>query len=527
MKVNLFKSISRIAFLLVSGGMILSSCGNKKDINAETAARHIMTKSSPEMLLSLSAKDLLDKSGMSTGEVMPMSFKMLFSEMTDYVTDEKKTGISFEGKSFIAIDLSDEGEFDNAFAIFNLKDPETFQKMLKEDLEAETEEKNGYSYVISPDDAMAIGWYKTFGVAVVTDRNSNKEAIAGKLDELMVNSISDEGSLSEGYEKLIATNKDIAFMYQLKSMMTVAEKESHDDQKEMIAKMKEMYGDSYSIYSLQFDVDKITAEIDNYLNEEAKNKFGKMFAKGISPDFLKYITNDKAIGFFTVAMSPEPAVSFYKDLSAEAYQSMQDEISRETGIKIEDLTASFTGEMTMAMLDIQRVEKTYTYTNMDGEEESYSYTGEEPVFTLSIGIKGDLIRNIVDTTKAFTKKENYYVVDNYNFFAFANNKLFVSNNEELTKEVAANGSLKMFEKSGVTDQATSNATFGYFDFNALSAIIPDKEKQARDIVGNFDYAIATGNAEKVKAELHMKKSGKNALYTITASIMNSMFSMGI
>ena len=521
-------SLNKSGFIITtigSGLLFLSSCGSKTDLNAETAATHLFAKTNPEMVLSISPRNLLDKSGMANGEVMPKAFEMLFSEMTDYVTKEAKTGLGFDGKSFAAFDLNDEGQFDHMYMVFNLKDAEKFASMLKEDMEVEATEHEGYNYVIAPEESIIIGWYKTFGIALAMDRRPSKEDVLKRLDELMKAAIDDEAEPADRYKKLLAETNDIAFLYDFSSVMRMAENESRGEDKATMAELREVYGDSYSIYSLNFETDKITAEIKNFMNEKADATFTKMFNKGINPSFMSFLTNDELIGCFTLALMPEPCLNFYKEISEEAYNEAERELSRETNLDLLDLSAGFSGEISMAMIDIKESEKTNTFINMDGVEESYTYTSSEPTFTTTIGLKGGLIKSILDTTKTFEKVENYYRIESDVFAAITEDKIFITNNESLAAEVGKNGKLKAYDKNGIASLASSNPSFGYFDFKALLNFVPEKDKDSRTMIELFDYAIATGNAKHFKAELYLTKSGKNSLYTMTAAVMNTFFAM--
>lgn len=521
------KSIIKASFyvpFVLFGAVFLNSCGSKTDINAETAAANLFSKTKPAMVLSISPRTLLDKSGMSNGEVMPKAFAMLFSEMTDYVTKESKTGISFDGKSFAAFNFNEKGSFDHLYCIYNLKDPERFATMIKEDLEVDPAKNEGFNYALSPEGNVIIGWYKTFGIALIMEKRSEKEAALKKLTELMQGAI-EEGKAEERYQKLLENKNDISFLYDFGAMMQLAQQNGDAKTEEMVNNLKDIYGTSYSIYSLNFDTDKITAEINNYLNDKSSEVFNKMFGKGVDPSYMSFLTNQDLIGFYSLALMPEPCLNFYKELSEEAYAQAEREISRETPLQLKDLSGGFTGELTMAMVSFKESEKSYSYTNEDGKEEVYSYKSTDPVFTMTIGLNGDLVKSILDTTKMVTKKGNYFTAETSTFFAFTSDKLFISNDEALVATVANEGKLKAFDKNGIATEASANPAFGYFDFKALSGTLPSSDKESKAIIDLFDYAIASGNANHFKGELYLTKSGKNSLYIMTSTIMNTYFSL--
>lgn len=511
--------------LFLGSGIFLSSCGDKTKLTAEQASKNLIAKNQPEAVFAISAQDLLDKSGMSNGSVFPAGFKMLFAEMVEYVTNSDKTGIDFKGRSFFMTKMTEEGKLNHVSLVFNLKDAEAFSKMIKEDLEVEPAEKEGYHFVLSPDNDFGISWYKQFGIVVFLsgEEDRGKEALEKLVSEHMTSSIV-EGELPSKYKELFDEKADFAALYSLDGFVNMAAA-GNKEADEASKKLKELYADSYSYYSVNFETDKIKGKLVNHLSDKAQSTFTEMLGKGVSPDMMNFLTDDKLFGFFTVALASNPVYNFMKEMGGEEFSNEVDNFKKETGLEITDVIGSFTGEMAMAFVGMEEKVSTYTYVDEDGKEAEESYTSQSPIITAVIGIKGELIKNILDTAGNVEKTDGVFKMGNDLYVALTPTKLFFSSKESLAREVATKGSLKTFSANGIEKKAFEKSGFGYFDFKPLVTSLSGNEKEIQQMLANYDYAQVYGDMNQLEFELNFRNTGENGLYIITKAVMDTYFSI--
>lgn len=513
---------SLIAFFLLPALVI--SCGNKTDLDAETAAKNIIAQENPYMIFSMKAQDLLDKSGAADGSVFPATFKMMFGEMVDMLTQSSKNGINFEGRSFLLATLGKSNKPESFVAVYNLANEETFAKMLKEDMEVTPVEKDGYHYVISPDNQMAFGWYKTFGIILLKPEfKGTKADMETSLGELMVKSVT-ESEPSEKYGNFLKEEGDINVFISFEQTMTMAEQNAgNNEEREMVNKLKEYYKDSYAYYAVAFEKDKISGRFTNHLSEKAKSKFAPMFGKGISSKMLNFLTPNQLMGFFSGSFSPKPFFDFIQENGGEDVNRDMNEFEEKTKLNFDDLIGSFTGEMTIALLGMESVTKSYTYLDENGKEMEETYETEQPIITAAFTLNNNFIQSITDTIADLQSKKSeqgvYNLEDNM-YMVISNEVLFVSTSSSVAAEVAQNGKLKTYTSSnGIENEAMKKAMFGYFDFKPLVASLSDK--QAQQLMKDYDFVKISGDMNQVDFEMHFRNTGKNALYILTKSVMDT------
>jgi hypothetical protein len=513
---------SLIAFFLLPALVI--SCGNKTELDAETAAKNIIAKENPYMIFSMKAQDLLDKSGAADGSVFPATFKMMFGEMVDMLTQSSKNGIDFKGRSFLIATMGDKGKPDAFIAVYNLANPETFAKMLKEDMEVTPAEKDGYNYVISPDNQMAFGWYKTFGIILLKPEfKGTKAEMESLLGSFMVTSVT-EAEPKEMYASFLKEEGDINVFISYEQTMTLAEKNAgNDEEREMVNKLKDYYKDSYASYAVAFETDKISGRFTNHLSEKAKSKFSPMFQKGISQNMMNFLTPNQLMGFFSASFSPKPFFDFIQESGGEDVNRDMDEFEEKTKLNLDELIGSFSGEMTFALLGMEKTQKSYTYLDENGKEMEESYETDQPVITAAFTLNNNLVKSITDTVADLQEKRNeqgFYAVEDDMFVVISDKVLFITTSQSIASEVAQNGQLKTYASAnGIEKDAMKNPMFGYFDFKPLVASLSDK--QAQQLMKDYDFVKVSGNMEQIDFEMHFRNTGKNSLYILTKSVMDT------
>lgn len=517
---NLSTLFKNTALFFIAASLVLSSCGGKKDLKAEEVAKNLMGHYEPDVVLAMEPGQLIEKSGIAEDGMIPGEMKFMFGEQFDYVLDEEKSGLGFDGKSFVFMKF---GEDDPEWVvmIFNISNKENFEKMIKEEMEEEPKETDGYMSVYRK--GTAIGWYETFGISVTFDRKKKNDA-EPMLAEMMKKATEEAESIKPEYEELINDKSDFAALYNVHSIMPMAVRETHGDEKKMMEAMMEWTKEAYMFYTLNFETDKIVAKVKNTFSEKTKKEFDAISKKGIDNSFMSSLTDSSLIGFMTFAANPEPLYNFIGKIGGEEFENTQFEFKNKAGIDLLDLVKTFTGDIAISMIDIKKQSFTETYINENGEEEVYTYDRENPIMAIVIGTKDNTWQQLIDTVPDIEKRENYYVIDrNDGFIAFSNNKVFITTSENLAKQFATTGKLNNWSADGIEKKAENNTAFGYLDFKTLMNAIPEREKESVEVVfSNMDYAVAYGNTNETVFEMHFEKTGKNSLYNLTSAVMGMM-----
>ncbi|MFZ5554795.1 MAG: hypothetical protein ACOZCO_16925 [Bacteroidota bacterium] len=514
-------SHSRTFFLLfLFPAVIFTSCGSKTDLTAEEVAKNLMSHYEPDMVMAMEPGQLIEKSGIAEDGMIPGEMKFMFGEQLDYILDEEKSGLGFKGKSFVMAKWG-EKEPEWFIMVFNLSNKENFEKMIKEEMEVEPKETDGYMSVYKK--GTAIGWYETFGISVTVGRKKKDEA-EPMLAEMMKKAVEKTETVKPEYEEILNDKSDFATLYDIHSFMPMALNEARGDEKEMLKAMMEWTKEAYTFYTLNFETDKITAKVKNTFSDKSKKEFDAMMREGIDPSFTSCLTDSSLIGFMTFAANPEPIYNFIGKLGGEEFQGAEIEFRNKLGIDLLDMVKTFTGDVAISMIDIERKQMSESWVNENGEEEMFTYEKEMPVMAIIIGTKDNTWQQIMDTVPDIEKKESYYIVDKDDaFVAFSNNKVIISTSEKLAAQFGTTGKLSAWTADGVEKNASQHTAFGYLDFKALWKVIPENERGAvEDLFGSMDYAVAYGNTNETVFELRFEKTGKNSLYNLTSAVMGMM-----
>jgi len=515
---NFFK---RTALLFIAASVVLTSCGGDKDLTAEEVAKNLIGHYEPDAVLAMEPGQLIDKSGIAEDGMIPGEMKFMFGEQLDYILDEEKSGLGFEGKSFVFMKFG-KREPDWMVMIFNISNKENFEKMMKEEMEIEPKETDGFMSVYKK--GTAIGWYDTFGISVTMPDRKKREEAEPMLAEMMKKATEEAETIRTEYNDLINDKSDFAALYDVHSIMPMAVSEAHGDEKKMMEALMEWTKESYMFYTLNFETDKVVAKMKNTFSEKSKKEFEGMSRKGIDNSFMSSLTDSSLIGFFTFAANAEPFYKFLGKIGGEEFQNTEFEFKNKMGVDLLNLVKTFTGEIAVSMINLEKKSFTESYINENGKEESYTYSRENPVMAVVVGTKDNTWQQIIDTVPDIEKRENYYVMDRGNgFIAFSNNKIFLTTSEKLANQFATTGKLSNWSADGIEKKATENTAFGYLDFKTLMNIIPERERATVEkFFSNADYAVFYGNTNESVAEMHFKPTGKNSLYNLTSAVMDMM-----
>ncbi len=506
----------RTVLFLLPAFLLLASCSKKKSA-AEEAARNLSSHIAPDMIYSISAKTFLDKSGISDGSAVPKAFNLMMGEQLSYLTDESKTGIRFDGKSFVFFNFDKSTRNSGSgIIVFGIKNADTFSKLVSEGTDLKPTEKNGYKYISSPGGEMAVSWRKTYGLLFFAeDSDLTKSELEDHIGKLMEYTESKGDKENEAYTAFFESDTDISAIFNFEALGKTQEPGF-----EAAQWVSDAYKGAYFLHTVHFDTDKITSHNRIFSSDKSKNTPELLAKNGISADYLTFLSKYEApIGFITAAVSVKEMQQLLEKTGGREWERETRRVSENYGLSMDELIGGLSGEVAVSFTGIEQLEYPYTWINDDGEEEEETWYNNEPVFALTLGLSNDYLPSVFDSVPDVKKKENYYQMYDL-FVAFTEKKMFISTDKLLVSTVATKGSLAAFKegRKGIEEQALKHPVFGYFDFTWLYRFLQTESPDVAAFFADFDYASGSGNGEETTVELHFKNTGKNSLFIITSAI---------
>lgn len=518
---NTLKQLHSALILILFIGFV-ASCGNKKNISAYDAAKNITAVENPDFIMSVATGEVINKSGIK-GDAVPMMMQMLFGEMLDYVRKEDKTGISFEGSSYMLLKMGNNGKPDYIASIFNIKDAERFKSFIKEETSQDAEKKEGINYYTEGKNFIT-GWYKTFGVSLISDNISTKDSAFLKIKSLMETATKTAENLGKNYTEFFNQKADISIIYNLDIAGKINQTNQNDEQ---LKKMKTYYEGGSAIYTLNFETDKINGNLKNMLSDKSVQRFSQMFNKGISEGMTQCLTdNGNLIAFGSMAINLGSFMDFLTEIGLNEGTEVK-EFEYMTQLSFSDFAKAFTGEVTISLIDIEQVNALEYYKSKGVKIENpeyFDYTKTLPKVAITVGLNSDLIKNVFDTTKNLDKQDNIYSMNDDVFLSINGNKLFISTHKDLAEKFAANGYLGTYNESTRTSQAMANPFYGYLNFAPLKKLMSEEDlKNMEDPFNYLNYATFSANLIEGTFEINFKPTGKNSLALLTGLVFDLIF----
>lgn len=498
------------------------ACGKKKNISATDAAKNITAAENPEFIMSIATGEVINKSGIK-GDAVPMMMQMAFGEMLDYIRKEEKTGISFEGCSYLILKMGNNGKPEYIATLYNIKDADRFKEFIKEETKSDAEKKDGINYYTEGKDFIA-GWYKTFGATLIMENINTKDEAFEKLKSFMEKAVKPAENLSKNYTAFFEEKSDIAMIY---NMDLVTKTDAFKQNEGKLKKIQEYYEGGSVIYTVNFETDKITGTFKNLLTEKSMQRFSQLFNKGISEEMTKCLTdNGNLIAFGSGAVNIGSFMDFLTEVGLHEDNEVK-ELEEMTKLSFSDIAKAFTGEATISLIDFEQMSALDYYKSKGIKIEDptyYDYTKTVPKIAITIGLKSDLIKNVLDTTENVKKENAVYSSGEEMFMAINGSKLCITTHKDLAQKFAANGSLGVYNDNTHTLRAMENPFYGYLNFAPLKKLMSEEElKNLEEPYNNLNYATFSANLTQGTFEINFKPTGKNSLGLLTALVFDIMF----
>lgn len=494
--------IKRLFLFMAAGTALTFTSCSKKEVNADEAAKRIAANENPTMMVSLKVKDMLDKGGISNKENVPMALQLLFNDQVEYVTNPEKVGLDLSGKSYIGLSVKGEQRF--GWVITKIKDKETFEKTLKSEGKNKFEEIEGYN-TLSEDKKFVLGWNdKLLVMAIATDGKAKEKF------KSYITMIGEDKEASANYNKFFESNTDLAFhtdmgtASEMQGAMAGHNMEGDEKAQEVAKKMAEKLKGSYGVMTINFENDKIVADVANYFTESAKKEFSFLSETGFPKELLAHLGSEQLTGFISVNGNPKKLSDWVMSMSGE--QNLMGELKQNTGMDVDRILSSLKGNMFMAFQGF--VKTPYQSYDMDGNE--ITDTMNSPRMSMLVSLNDTYLETVVDSVLKKDKVENYYMLqkgNNPQYLAFKPGVLFYTNDKNTISSTTSP------QFSGQAAEVLAKPLAFYFDLNALVSQM-DSDETVQKIAAKLKFAAGGMNMAGGHAELILNNGGKNSLWTL-------------
>lgn len=486
------------SFLVVAVTLTLASCSSKT-VGSDDAAKRLVAAEAPAFIVSLKLKDLLDKGGISNKENVPMAAQMLLSDQVEYLTNPEKAGLDLSGKSYLAISV--EGETHYGWALTKIKDKEALEKTLKDEGHTRFEEIEGYNTIVE-DDKILAAWNEKHLILVVSSNGKVKDKF-----KTYAEAIDSDKTPGNQYNKFFESATDVAFFHDLGRAAELQASMPHEVNREidmeMVKKVAEKLKGSYSLTTVNFENDKVVADISNDLSENAKKEFNFVGKNGFPKELMAQLGSEEMTGFISLNADVKQLVDWAISFSGK--QDMLAEAREKTGLDVDRILGSFKGNVLVAFQGMMKVPFPFY------EEGSELDSINRPRVSVIASLNNNYLETIVDSILGKEKEGNFYVVEkgfSPQYLAFKPAVVFYTND---SKTVSGTGAPKLEAKA----EEVLNKPFSfYIDLHTFIKNMGDKKEQAARVADKFKYAIGGFDMSGGHAELILNNGGKNSLWTI-------------
>lgn len=493
------------AFALLTA-VVFTSC-SKKGSSVDDAAKSLAAANEPAMIMSGQIKTLLDKGGISNKENIPMIAQMLLNDKLDYITDPTKAGVDLSGKTYMAFSIVDRKT--SGWSVCKMNDKEVFEKMLQGEGYKKFEELEGYNTVVEDNKAL-MAWNENLLVVVVSDNGNVNETF-----KTYAAAIEEGKKPAAMYDAFFAANTDIALMTNgnkaievQQNMLGVVGGPGTEYKDEVAKKIAAKFKDSYSLFTLNFENDKIVADVKNNFRDAAKKEMNFLLSGGTPKDLLSKIGSDELNGFVSINADIKGFVNWASELTGE---DILGEARREGKLDVDRIINSLKGNILISFLGFVKKEIVFG-KDENGEDEKFEYT--VPRTSVLSTLNDNYLETVADSAmKAKKQPEGYYVIEkgpDMQYVAFTPGLMFFTNDESLLKTPVAVANPKLDAKAM---EVMRNPISFYFDLRSFISGA-DASEHTQKIANKFKITYGGFDISGGHAELIMDNGGKNSLWTL-------------
>jgi hypothetical protein len=495
----------------------------EKDPEIKNSTRFNLLSSIDHLMLvgSIDFKSLMQKSDFENSPNFNMEMKMLYKMVVKDMIDSDLIGIQLEGNNHFAIGQKP-GE-KNPLIVFTApvvkadKVKNGVKDVIKGKYSA-PEKNEKYHYL--EDKGMCMAWDEKDMIIVVQDFGSiDLKSEAKRLLDARYVDAADNPTLANFLQR-----KDDMNLYV--DITQALEIGSQQSKTKLSAEYYNTFKGAYYVSYGNFEKGSISFDYELNAPNFTSSDYNFIGNKAVSSDFLNFLSADnKLIGF----MSSSINISALFDLLIASDPSFSYEIEdfeKSVGVNITQLKNLFDGELAFSLVDMVLPNNGLSSTGDVFIDEYYS-AEPQPKIIIAFGIKDEaLLKSLLDATPELTSKTGYYAASDA-FMVIKNNKLIVSTEESVCKEIVTKGKLSTYELPAGTTIKTP--IFGFINTNTaripngmLGLAIDEQGQAALQFLDLFESITVTGNAEKATFKVQLKDKNNNSLKVMIDYILNSV-----
>ncbi len=429
--------------------------------------------------------------------------------------------------------VQNNAEDKNIGVVMDVKDKKDFAAFIGKipGLAKNMHDEKGYQVFSHGNDYFA--WNEN-GLLILETSNSygdeKKQEIIKMFNILMVQD--KKNSMAENKEfKQYSDNKhDISLFLNYGELMNTYSKMTANNP--MVKKLMDNYKGIYISGGISFENDKIAMSSKTHGDAKAIEKINYLNKKGVDNKALQYITNDKVYALFSMSLDIPKIISMFAD-EKSMMQSLE-QTAMGMGLTVKELESVFSGEITMALVDIIEMESknhSYKMNEATGEIEMVEEIAKQPmpVFTLNMGIKDranydKLMKNIpIAVINGMRKFPLGYIPT---FYAIETEYgLTFTNDSTLGAGIVTNKKTMKEPNAEVAGLMTGKPSAAYFNLNLnnypaavsdyFSRMAGEKSfSYFKDYMSLFNDMKGTGDVDGASFEINLVKGEGNSLFRL-------------
>ena len=499
------KKLLKFSLILV---LLVSFASCKENITRkDKVAAMIGSMDSPFFVAAFTPENLIEKSGVREG-ALPLTYETFIS----FLFLETATGIDNNAQVQLS---ATKGEWmtPNVHAFIPLKDAKKFEDIVKKELGAKIQEKDGVKFFRKDSDNYVAAWKEDllvvtnvpFNLENIFTKSANDSKKAAVRLVNMINGVNVD-NINENYRNFLDKEGDVITYfhgqsaYEMLSRIKLIPASNKKEAKFLLL------GTTVEA-ALTFNKGSIHLKSDYFLSDSLKERLKFMKGEGVDSDLLAFSKTGKPELAFSFNVPSDGMIDFMRQ-NRNLFEL--DELERgleESGLSLDKVEAAFTGSFLMMMEGVEKRE--YTYHSFNGAEKTETH--KEPSVGMVFGLKDKQIAEEFIATLNDTEEElPEFKPSNPMKFIIRGDQLFVTNSEKWADLVESGKTVMIQDKEKVL---TSNS------FGMLANRIKDDWTDGMDdefiiIAEEFSNAWATAGVDNAEFEIVMDNIGQNALRTL-------------
>jgi len=499
-KISKFLSI----FLLIT---LFGSCGSDLSRKDKVAAM-VGTMDSPFFAAAFVPENLSTKAGVNDG-----ALPMIYETMISFLFSEEATGIDINEQVQV-VAARGEGMLPSVYAFVPLNNVNKFITLVKKELNAKIEEKDGVSYFRKDKDNYVVAWRDD--IAIISNVPVRLENIFSKSSLDSKKAAIRLVKLLNGDFKESTTTNYRDFFDKEGDIITYAHGQNTfnilNDLKFIRARQKReiqalLSGLTFES-AITFENGSIRIKGDYFLSDSIRKKFDFIQEGGLNADMLTFGRTESPMFTYGLNISPASLIQFMNENGELIeFDDLEKELSR-NNLSLEMIEEAFTGQALIMADGFETIANNYN-------EDSVSVPAIAAVFDLKNETKINEFLNLLDSTE----HPNGYAVYNDTYFYVKEGKLLVTNSLKWA-EMIERGETKKIE-----DPSDRMTTFPVNFFLNNKFFIELKEEldelTGNEFTKNIEEIWATATLTNGETRLLLKDKEKNALRMIVETLVEA------